>query len=253
MTDRLRGKVALITGAASGMGTIHARLFVSEGSKVILTDIAHEPGQALADELGDAATFVNHDVTAPESWDSAVAAGSDVFGPITVLVNNAGVSGPPSTTTELSVEDYMTTVNVDQHGTFYGMRAVIPGMIAAGGGSIINMSSVAGIAATAGFPNAAYVAAKFAVRGLTKAAAIEFASHNVRVNSVHPGAVLTPLTEALLESYGAEFLKSFEASIPLRRMATPMEVSNTVLFLASDESSYTTGAEFVIDGGLTAQ
>jgi 3alpha(or 20beta)-hydroxysteroid dehydrogenase len=252
-SPRLDGKVALITGAGSGMGATHAQVFVRDGAKVILTDIDDEAGRRVAGELGDAALFLAHDVTDPDSWATVVAAGSAHFGTIDVLVNNAGVAGPLQRSLELSIHDYLKTISVDQHGTFYGMRAVIPAMIDAGGGSIVNVSSVAGMAATSGFPNAAYVAAKFAVRGLTKAAAIEYAAQNVRINSVHPGAVLTPLTEAALEEYGAEFRASFEASIPMRRLAMPLEVSEAVAFLASDASSYTTGMEYVIDGGLLAE
>lgn len=251
--NRLQGKVALITGAASGMGISHAELFVSEGARVILTDIDADAGAALAGRLGPNALFVAHDVTDPSSWEHVVAIGAEAFGSITILVNNAGVSGPPTTTLDIGLDDYHRTIAVDQHGIFHGMRAVIPGMIAAGGGSIVNLSSTAGIAATPGFPNIAYVAAKFAVRGMTKATAIEYATQGIRVNSVHPGAVLTPLTEALLQQAGAEFRASFEASVPANRLARSEEVSQAVVFLASDESSYTTGTELVIDGGLLAQ
>jgi 3alpha(or 20beta)-hydroxysteroid dehydrogenase len=172
---------------------------------------------------------------------------------MTVLVNNDGVSGPPTTTTELGLDDYRRTIEVDQHGVVHGMRTVIPGMIRAGGGSIINLSSTAGMAATSGNPNIAYVTAKFAVRSMSKAAAIEHAANNIGVNSVHPGAVFTPLTEALLDQAGPEFRASFEGSVPLERLARSEEVSQTVAFLASDESSYTTGSEFIIDGGLLAE
>jgi 3alpha(or 20beta)-hydroxysteroid dehydrogenase len=253
MSNRLDGKVAVITGAASGLGETHAQVFAREGAKVIVTDVDEAAGARVAEALGDGAFFVRHDVTDPESWTPVLAAATERFGPVTVLVNNAGVAGPLQKTCELSIDDYLKTINVDQHGTFYGMRAVLPGMIDAGGGSIVNLSSVAGMAATKGFPSAAYVAAKFAVRGLTKAAAIEYATQGIRVNSVHPGAVLTPLTQAALDEYGAEFRAGFEASIPAGRLADPVEVSELVAFLASDASSYTTGAEFVIDGGLLAE
>ena len=251
--NRLHGKVALITGATGGLGQSFAQSFVREGANVILTGRDRELGERIASELGGSALFMTQDVSDPDDWTKVVEAGVERFGPITVLVNNAGVSGRPVSTLELSPEDYHQTINVDQTGTFYGMRAVIPGMIAAGGGSIINISSVAGIAATSGYPNAAYMAAKFAVRGLTKAAAIEYGPQNIRVNSVHPGAVLTAMTNTLLEHAGDEFRKTWVGAVPMRRLARPEEITSTVLFLASNESSYTTGAEHIIDGGLTAQ
>jgi 3alpha(or 20beta)-hydroxysteroid dehydrogenase len=252
-SQRLEGKVALITGAGSGMGVTHAQLFAREGAKVILTDIDEEAGLRIAGELGEAALFLSHDVTDPNAWTSVVAAGSDHFGPITVLVNNAGVAGPVQKSLELTIDAYLKTIEVDQHGTYYGMRAVIPGMIDSGGGSIVNISSAAGMAASVGFPNIAYVASKFAVRGLTKAAAMEFAPQNIRVNSVHPGAVLTPLTLEAFDAWGEEFRTSYEKAIPMRRLGDPLEISRLVLFLASDDSSYSTGAEFICDGGLLAE
>jgi 3alpha(or 20beta)-hydroxysteroid dehydrogenase len=246
---RLAGKVALITGAASGMGVEHARLFVEEGAKVAITDILVEPGERLAAELGDDAVFVEHDVADPAAWARVVETVTTAFGPITVLVNNAGYAGPPATVADMSDEDYLRTIAIDQHGVFYGMRAVLPGMLDAGGGSIVNISSVAGFVHQVDVPNPAYTTAKFAVRGLTKAAAVQFGDRGIRVNSVHPGGVLTPM---LAETVPQAAIDAISAGVPMRRMAQPREVSNLVLFLASDESSYINGAEHLIDGGQTA-
>lgn len=241
--NRLEGKVALITGAAQGMGASHAKVFVEEGAKVIVADLSRELGEKLAQELGDKALFLPLNVADPASWAQVVKDARARFGTVTVLVNNAGVSGPPTPTAELSDEAYLKTIAVDQHGVFYGMRAVIPGMLEAGGGSIVNISSVAGFVHQS--PNAAYTAAKFAVRGLTKAAAIEYATRKIRVNSVHPGAIWTPM----LQAQDKAALDAFSATIPMHRFGTEREVSNLVLFLASDESSYITGAEHLVEGG----
>lgn len=247
---KLNGKIALITGAASGMGAEHARVFVEAGAKVALTDILEEEGKKLADELGNNAFFIKHDVTDPNSWKSAVKTVTEVFGgPITVLVNNAGFAGPRVSMAEMTVEDYLKTIAIDQHGAFYGMQAVIPGMLESGGGSIVNISSVAGFVHQKDVPNPAYTAAKFAVRGLTKAAAVEYGNKNIRVNSVHPGGVLTPM---LANTLTQEAIDAVSADVPLHRLAQPREVSKLVLFLASDDSSYITGAEHLIDGGQTA-
>jgi 3alpha(or 20beta)-hydroxysteroid dehydrogenase len=246
---KLDGKVAIITGAASGMGAEHARVFVEEGAKVALTDINEGPGLKLAAELGENALFLRHDVTDPASWDEVVRSTSAHFGPVTVLVNNAGFAGPEATVADMSTEDYLKTIAIDQHGVFFGMRAVIPGMVEAGGGSIVNISSVAGFVHQINVPNPAYTAAKFAVRGLTKAAAVQFGPQGVRVNSVHPGGVLTPM---LKDTVPQEAIDALNADVPLRRMAEPREVSQLVAFLASDDSSYITGAEHLIDGGQTA-
>ncbi|MBZ4486764.1 glucose 1-dehydrogenase [Microbacterium sp. cx-55] len=245
---RLEGKVALITGGASGMGAAHVRVFLDEGAKVIITDINEELGSSLAKELGANALFLSHDVSEPESWAAVVKAGEAAFGPITVLVNNAGIPGPVVETLELRDSDYLRIIDIDQNGVFYGMRAVLPAMIAAGGGSIVNISSLAGMAHKPGSPNIGYTGAKFAVRGMTKATAVEYAKHGVRVNSVHPGAILTPLNR----TWGEDALAGVAASIPIGRFAEPEEVSFAVLFLASDEARYITGVELIVDGGILA-
>jgi 3alpha(or 20beta)-hydroxysteroid dehydrogenase len=246
---RLDEKIAIITGAASGMGAEHARVFVAEGARVVLTDILEAEGKALADELGSAARFVRHDVTDPDGWSAVVRTAEAEFGTVTVLVNNAGYAGPPATVADMDTDAYLRTIAIDQHGVFYGMRAVIPGMVAAGGGSIVNISSVAGFVHQVDVPNPAYTAAKFAVRGLTKAAAVQFGPQGVRVNSVHPGGVLTPMLKTTVPQ---EAIDAIVADVPLRRMAEPVEVSRLVVFLASDDSSYVSGAEHLIDGGQTA-
>ncbi|MFW2830964.1 glucose 1-dehydrogenase [Sphingomonas sp. ID0503] len=245
---RLNGKVAIITGAGRGMGASHARIFAREGAKVVLTDLNAESGSALAKEIGTAATFLSHDVTNVSSWKKIVAATLDLHGTVDVLVNNAGILGPVAATVELEDEGYDLVCAVNQHSVFYGMRAVLPAMIEAGKGSIVNISSIAGMAANYGFPSLAYVASKFAVRGMTKAAAMEYGKHNIRVNSVHPGFIQTPMMVEATDEGGGDAL----AQIPLGRIADPVEVSNLVLFLASDESSYITGAEHLVDAGMLA-
>lgn len=245
---RLDGKVAIITGAARGMGESHARVFVEEGAKVILTDINEEDGTSIAEELGSNAMFIKHDVTRSDSWKDVVAKGTSAFGNITVLVNNAGVLGPIAKTKELDEDDYLKVCAINQHGVFLGMKEVIPSMLDAGIGSIVNISSIAGIVANYGFPSIAYVASKAAVRGMTKGTAIEYGPNNIRVNSVHPGFIKTPMMVEATDESGGEALKD----IPLGRLAEAKEVSNLVLFLASDESSYITGAEHLVDAGMLA-
>lgn len=246
---RLSGKVAIITGAARGMGESHARRFVAEGARVVLTDRSEMEGRRLADEIGGEALFVKHDVTRAADWTLVVAEAEAAFGPVTVLVNNAGILGPLATTADLNESDYLNVCAVNQHSVFLGMRAVLPSMLRAGKGSIVNISSIAGMAANYGFPSLAYVASKFAVRGMTKATAIEYGRHNIRVNSVHPGFIQTPMMVEATNEEGGDAL----SLIPLGRIADPDEVSQLVLFLASDESSYITGAEHLIDAGMLAQ
>lgn len=252
MADRLADKIALVTGAANGLGVAHVEALLREGAKVIATDIDADRGQELAARLGDDVTFVGLDVTDPGSWAGAVSAGTEAFGPIDVLVNNAGVSGTATNTAELTQEEWARTIDVDLTGTFLGVRALLPHMVENGGGSIVNISSAAGMAAAPGV-NVAYVAAKFGVRGLTKQVAIEFARQGIRANSVHPGAVRTELTQALVDQLGPEFMEQFYSSVPMHRIAEVGEVADAVVFLASDESAFVTGTELVIDGGLTAQ
>jgi 3alpha(or 20beta)-hydroxysteroid dehydrogenase len=246
---RLDGKVAIITGASQGMGEAHARRFVAEGAKVTMTDINEERGQEIASELGDNARFIKADVTSLDDWRRVVDETVSSFGDITVLVNNAGIIGPIVETTEFDEEDYLKVCAINQHSQFYGMKCVIPSMQKAGGGSIINVSSIAGLVSIVGAPNVAYVGSKFASRGMTKHAAVQYGKDNIRVNSVHPGYILTPMMAAATDEEGG----GISSQIPLGRMADPDEVSQLMVWLASDESSYISGTEQVVDAGLTAQ
>ena len=246
---RLSGKVAIVTGAARGMGESHARTFVREGAKVVMTDLRADAGRALQQELGENALFIEQDATDFAQWEVVVQQAEATFGPVDVLVNNAGILGAMARTADLTEKDYLAVCAINQHSVFYGMRAVLPSMLKVGHGSIVNISSIAGIAANYGFPSLAYVASKFAVRGMTKATAIEYGPHNIRVNSVHPGFIQTPMMVEATDEEGGDAL----SLIPLGRIADPQEVSNLVLFLASDESSYITGSEHLVDAGMLAQ
>ena len=235
---RVDGKVALISGGARGMGASHARMLVDEGAKVVIGDILDDEGEALADELGEAARYVRLDVTQPEHWESAVSTAVSEFGHLNVLMNNAGIVALGKLQ-KFDLAKWQKVLDVNLTGTFLGMRASIDSMIAAGGGSIINVSSIEGLR---GAPMVhPYVASKWAVRGLSKSAALELAPHKIRVNSIHPGFIRTPMTKHLPDD---------TVTIPLGRPAESEEVSTFVVFLASDESSYATGSEFVMDGGL---
>jgi 3alpha(or 20beta)-hydroxysteroid dehydrogenase len=245
---KLDGKVAIITGAAQGMGESHARRFISEGAKVALTDLNEERGTALADELGENAIFVKHNVTSLADWARVVSEVEEAFGTVTILVNNAGILGAIAETVDFPEEEYLKVIAVNQHSQFYGMKTVIPSMQKAGGGAIVNISSTAGMVSVVGAPNLAYVGSKFASRGMTKHVANQYGPDNIRVNSVHPGYIKTPMMEAATDADGG----GIADVVPLRRMAEPAEVSSLVLFLASDDSSYISGTEHVIDGGLLA-
>lgn len=241
---RLMDKVAIVTGGARGMGESHVRRFVEEGAKVVFTDIDEEVGEKLSSELGDNTLFVKHDVTDEAGWQEVVEKTEAAFGPVNVLVNNAGISMSKSIF-DMSVEDYKKIIDINQVSVFLGIKAVLPSMQKAEGGSIVNISSMNGIVGGA----VGYTDSKFAVRGLTKAAALQVGHLGIRVNSVHPGVIETPM---VTEGDAVEQIKEFSKHIPMRRMAQSEEVTNMVLFLASSESSYSTGSEFIIDGGLTA-
>jgi 3alpha(or 20beta)-hydroxysteroid dehydrogenase len=245
MAGRIEGKVAIVTGGSNGLGEAIVRRFVHEGAKVVIADIDVETGERLAAELGANARFIALDVGDEQQWADAIEFTLAEFGRLDVGVNNGGI------VTHAALEDielavYERMVRVNQTGTFLGMRAMAGPMKAAGGGSIINTSSVRGIQGANGL--LAYTATKFAVRGMTKAAAMELGHHGIRVNSIHPGAMATRLIggadPAEVDQYFAD------QAIP--RIGRPYEVANMALFLASDESSYSTGSEFVCDGGVTA-
>ncbi len=242
---RLDGKVAIVTGGAQGMGSSHVKLFVEEGAKVVFTDINEKLGCALETELGENVKFVKQDVTNESDWQNVVEETEKGFGAIDILVNNAGISMNKSLM-EMTESDYRKIVDINQVSVFLGMKAVVPSMTKAGKGSIVNISSINGLVGGA----VGYTDTKFAVRGITKAAALQLGHLGIRVNSVHPGVIETPM---VTQGDAAEVIKEFSKHIPVRRVAKPEEVSNLVLYLASDESSYSTGSEFVIDGGLTAQ
>ena len=242
---RLQDKVIIITGAAQGMGETHARLCLTEGAKVVLTDINAEKGQALAAKLGDKALFIKHDVTDEEDWQHVVSTTEVHFGPVDVLVNNAGITMAKSLL-DTSLDEYRRILEINQVSVFLGMKSVVPSMKKSEHGSIINISSINGLVGGA----IGYTDSKFAVRGMSKAAALELAQYRIRVNSVHPGVIATPM---IMQGDTKTAVENFAKSIPLKRVAQPEEVSAMVLFLASDDSSYSTGSEFIVDGGLTAQ
>jgi len=243
---RLKGKTALITGAARGQGAAAARRFVEEGARVLIADVNDDEGKALADELG--ALYQHLDVSQEADWAAAVNRATDEFGALTVLVNNAGVLHF-SELAKTSLADYERVIRINQIGSFLGMRSVVEPMERAGGGSIVNVSSVEGLA---GMPFLiAYTASKFAIRGMTKVAALELGSKGIRVNSVHPGMIDTRMVRDA--AGGAEIdLSPVGKKVALGRVGRPEEIADLVVFLASNESSYCTGAEFVADGGATA-
>jgi 3alpha(or 20beta)-hydroxysteroid dehydrogenase len=238
---RVDGKVVLISGGARNIGGASARALVAEGASVVVGDVLDDEGKALAEELGDAARYVHLDVTRDEDWRAAVAFAVSEFGKLNVLFNNAGIfNGGPLN--RYKRDQWQEMLDVNLTGPFLGMRAATDALIAAGGGSIINTSSIEGLRGT---PWAhGYVASKWGLTGLTKSAAMELASHGIRVNSLHPGRISTPATDQMPEDL---------IPIPLGRPGRPEEVASFVVFLASDESSFATGSEFVIDGGTISQ
>jgi 3alpha(or 20beta)-hydroxysteroid dehydrogenase len=241
--NRLTGKIVLISGGARGQGAAEARLFVAEGAKVVIGDVLEAEGQRLAAELGNAVVFVRQDVTREEDWATAIDAAA-ALGGLHGLVNNAGIY-QPKTLMETDTALFERHMRVNQLGCFLGMQAVVPLMERSGGGSIVNVSSVAGLR---GSPGAiAYSATKWALRGMTKAAAVDLAPRRVRVNSIHPGPIDTEMLNVRTPEQNQRRLQA----VPMKRMGTAEEVANLVLFLLSDESGYITGAEVAIDGGAT--
>ncbi len=243
---RLEGKTALISGGARGQGAAEAALFAEEGANVVLTDVLDAGGERTADTIGGA--FLHHDVTSEEEWAAVVARTVELHGGIDILVNNAGIYRIGSLI-ETTLEEYRSVIEVNQVGVFLGMRAVAPAMIERGGGSIVNISSLAGLRGGGG--GIAYGASKCAVRGMTKSAAVVLAPHGIRVNSIHPGVIETPMLGDTSMAVPGN-IEQFAERAPLGRVGQPEEVARLALFLASDESSYSTGSEFVIDGGVSA-
>jgi len=246
-SHQLEGKVAIVTGGARGMGAAAVRRLNDEGSIVIAADILDDEGKALADELGERVSFVHHDVTSEPGWISLVEDTERQFGKLDVLVNNAGIL-KFNAIADTPIEELRLVLEVNLIGCFIGMKTAIPAMKRAGGGSIVNISSTEGLAGTVFC--GAYTASKFAVRGITKVAAIEYGGDKIRVNSVHPGGIDTPMTRAVMDEAGRKYVAKHVSG--LKRMGEADEVAKVVVFLAGDGSSYCTGAEFVVDGGVTA-
>ena len=240
---RFDGKVVLISGGARGQGAAEARLLVAQGAKVVIGDVLEKEGSALAKDLGAAAKFVRHDVTSEADWAGAIKV-AEAFGGLHGLVNNAAIY-QARRLLDTDVDLWDRHVRINQTGCFLGMKAVVPAMERSGGGSIVNISSGAGLR---GSPQAfAYSATKWALRGMTKAAAMDLAKRKIRVNSVHPG----PIDTEMLTEWTGEMREKRLKSVPMRRTGTAEEVAQAVLFLLSDESSYMTGAEVAVDGGVT--
>ncbi|MFD7003766.1 glucose 1-dehydrogenase [Streptomyces mirabilis] len=237
---RVEGKTVLVTGGARGMGAAHARKLVAEGARVVVADVLEDEGRAVAREIGPNAHFLRLDVTRPEDWQRAVEETEERFGPLDALVNNAGLGGGSSTLLETDLASWQAVIDVNLTGMFLGLQAAVRSM-GTRGGSIVNVSSIFGLRGMKVIH--AYVASKFAVRGLAKSVALEVADLGIRVNSIHPGMILTPMVAQRDPSV---------LRIPMGRTGQPEEVSDLVLFLVSDESAYCTGSEFTIDGGLTA-
>ena len=253
---RVEGKVALVTGAASGLGAATARRLAAEGARVMLTDVAADAGGDVAEEIaanGGHCGFVRHDVTSEDDWKRVVDATVERFGKLNVLVNNAGIAGGFFELMTHTFEDWRRVQSVNLDGVFLGLRHSGPAIAKAGGGSVINLSSVMGKVAMPGA--AAYCASKGGVTLLTKAAALEWAPLGIRVNSVHPGFIDTPMVSGALHTLpnANEMRDVIISRHALGRLGVPREIADTILFLASDESSFVTGSEVVVDGGYTAQ
>ena len=248
MSGRLEGKVALITGSARGQGEAEARRFVAEGAKVAITDLRDVLGEQLASELGPDTFYQQLDVTREDDWDAAVAATVERFGKLDILVNNAGI-GAFGTLEGLDLKTHHEMIDINLHGVYLGMRAAKAALVATGNGAIVNISSIDGIVGVLGMTS--YSASKFAVTGMTRSAAIELGPLGVRVNSIHPGVINSPMVQEAPPETRARLDRLMDMQ-PIKRMGEPHEIASLALFLASDEASYITGAQFVIDGGHLA-
>lgn len=249
--NRLAGKVALISGGARGMGATEAELFVSEGASVVITDVRETEGTETAKRIspdGSHCVFMKHDVTNELDWDIVVSKTVQTFGRLDILINNAGIFEAGSTI-DTKLDDFKRTTEINQYGVFLGMKSVAEVMMKQKSGSIINLSSIAGLAGAPGF--IAYAASKWAVRGMTRSAAKEFAPFGIRVNSIHPGLINTLMLKTI-DDLGEGVREMVDSTIPWGREGEAIEIARMALFLASDESSYATGGEFVVDGGRTA-
>ena len=248
MSGRLEGKVALITGSARGQGEAEARRFAAEGAKVAITDLRDVLGEQLAAELGPDTFYQQLDVTREDDWDAAVAATVERFGKLDILVNNAGI-GAFGTLEGLDLKTHHEMIDINLHGVYLGMRAAKAALVATGNGAIVNISSIDGIVGVLGMTS--YSASKFAVTGMTRSAAIELGPLGVRVNSIHPGVINSPMVQEAPPETQARLDRLMDMQ-PIKRMGEPHEIASLALFLASDEASYITGAQFVIDGGHLA-
>lgn len=247
--QELNGRTAIITGAAGGIGAATAAMLAKAGARVVLTDIKQAEGRKTVAGIGPNARFADHDVSDSGDWQAVVAFAEAEFGPVSILVNNAGVAVIPAPLDQVSDADYRRTIEVNQMSCFLGMKAVVPSMRRAGGGAIVNVSSVAGLKAERGAIS--YCASKFAVTGMTKVAALDLASDNIRVNSVHPGLVDTPMVRPPGGPEAFEPIMQFAATLPIPRPARPEEIANLIVFLASDAASFLTGGAYTADGGWT--
>jgi 3alpha(or 20beta)-hydroxysteroid dehydrogenase len=248
---KLDGKVAVITGGARGQGEAEVRLFVKEGAKVVFGDVLDDLGEIVAKDLGDAAVYLHHDVRQEDDWARVIGEAESRYGKLDVLVNNAGILDFGTVTHETTLAEYMKLIEVNQVGPFLGMRHGLPAMMRNKVGSIVNISSTNGFMGYGG--TIAYTASKFAVRGMTKTAALEYGKANIRINSIHPGGIDTPMTRGGdLGAMTPEEQDAMYGQFALARAGQPNEVANLALFLASDDSSYCTGSEFIVDGGMMA-
>lgn len=251
--SRLAGKVAIVTGAASGIGRATALLFAAEGAKVVAADVDKARGDTVVQEItsaGGDAVFVRVDISSPEQVEALVRTAVETYGKLDVIFNNAGIEGQQGLTADCTVENFDRVISINLKGVFLGMKYAIPAMLRNGGGSIINTASVAGLVGFVNIP--AYCASKGGVLQLTKTAALEYGKQGIRVNAICPGVIATPMIERFTETAGEAGRQAMEAMEPIGRMGKPEEIAQMALFLASDESAFCTGAPFIVDGGFVA-